>query len=200
MKPFYIPIHYYEQEAKADELVTFLTRREIDKNEFGCLLNNVAAQIMAQAETHLCENDVVDSIFTELTKVLGGTWSYCQTLPELVIGDPALYEKNKTMRKIDASELAALLIKLETGERLDFYESFDEETGETDGVYGARMVNEFDSHVIFINYYGGGYPCVIDVTCYDSDLKRITEELDEYLREMGLSSKRVFIKTSIAKA
>lgn len=103
------------------------------------------------------------------------------------------------MTKVNANELAALLIKLEADESLNFYESYDEETGETEGAYGAAMINRFDSYVIFINYYGGGTPCVIDITNYYSDLCKITADINEYFRYNDTIREHVFVDDSPAE-
>ena len=94
----------------------------------------------------------------------------------------------------DGTLLAGLLSKFTVGNTLDFYESYDEETGETNGAYGVKMLNEYDSEVLFFNYYGGGTAYTIDVTWYDNEDERfehIKDCLPRYFNIIGFH--RIFI-------
>jgi len=80
---------------------------------------------------------------------------------------------------------------------MDFYEAYDEESGVAEGSYGAAMVNRFEAYAIYINYYGGGIPFVVDVSVYDTDLKRLEEDLLKYFNDMGNPCGHVYVDTSL---
>lgn len=198
MKTFYIPIHFYEQESTDDEVVMLITKRDIGKCELDSLLMEEVRR--HRSRSYPTREDMVDGIFDSLAKRISGVWSYCETLSTLHIGDS---EPDSTdadeMRAVDATEFAALLVKLNASENLDFYLPYDEKSGKAEEPYGAALIGEFDSFVILINCYGGGLPCAIDVSCYQSDLIRISEELTEYFSFMENKPTHVYVSERFAK-
>gem|GEM_PF-1833534 len=198
MKTFYIPIHFYEQAPEDDELVMFVTQRDMEDAEFSSQLTDVADRYSDQLDTYQSANDMIDDIFDTFAEEINAVWSYCKTIPPLVIGEPEQRPKKKREKKaVSAAELAALLIKLKSGESMDFYEAYDEESGVAEGSYGAAMVNRFEAYAIYINYYGGGIPFVVDVSVYDTDLKRLEEDLLKYFNDMGNPCGHVYVDTNL---
>ena len=96
----------------------------------------------------------------------------------------------------DGTILAGLLSKFTIGDNLDFYENYDEKTGEADGAHGVKMIYAFDSSVLFFNYYGGGTAYTIDVTRDNNEEERfehIKDCLHGYFNIIGFH--RIFIDT-----
>ena len=90
--------------------------------------------------------------------------------------------------------LATLLSKFTVGNTLEFYQNYDEETGETDGVYSVKMIREFDSTVLLFNYCGGGAAYVIDMT-WDEEadrFKHIKDRMNEYFDIIGFN--RIYVR------
>jgi len=198
MKTFYIPLHFYEQAPGDDELVMFVTQRDMEDAEFSSQLTDVVDCYSDQLDTYPSVNDMVDDIFDSFAEKINAVWSYCKTILPLVIGEPEQRPKKKReMKAVSATELAALLIKLKPGESMDFYETYDEESGVAEGAYGAAMVNRFEAYAIYINYYGGGIPFVVDVSVYDTDLKRLEEDLLKYFNDMENPCGHVYVDTGI---
>lgn len=196
MNTFYIPLCFYERSPEDDELVMLVTPKDVTRGQIENRLKDIAGRFSVNRDEHASVDDMADAIFDTLAAELGGVWSHCETIERLVLGDPAEEENyltDREMQEVDAMELASLLIKLEPGESLDFYESYDEETGETMDAYGATVVGRFDAQVIYINYYGGGIPYINDVSTYDADLKRQAETLREYFGYIGKSVETVFV-------
>jgi hypothetical protein len=95
----------------------------------------------------------------------------------------------------DGTLLAGLLSKFTTGDALKFFQNYDEESGETDGGYGVKMINEFDSNVLLFNYYGGRTAYTIDVTRDNTEEERfehIKNCLHGYFNIIGFQ--RIFIR------
>lgn len=197
MNTFYIPVHFYEQEPEDDELVMLITPRDVSDDELHERLDNIAGRYLNGHNITPSITDAVDDVFDVLAKELGGVWSYCKMAARLTVGDPERTENERVMRPVSAMELAALLIKLNPGESLNFFETYDGDSGETEGLYGATLVKDFEAFAIYINYYGGGIPLVIEVSTYDADLKRITEVLTEYFNEMSNPCTHVYVDADL---
>lgn len=196
MKTFYIPLCFYERSPEDDELVILITQKDLSPGHIESRLTDITDRFSVNRDKYASVDDMADAIFDALAAETGGVWSRNDTVERLLIGDPVReenYIEDREMQEIDPAELAALLIKLEPGESLDFYESYDEDSGETEGAYGAAMVSSFDAHVIYINYYGGGVPYINDVSTYDTDLKRQAETLRDYFGYIGNSVETVFV-------
>lgn len=91
------------------------------------------------------------------------------------------------MRQVTAKELAEAAYKLERNQRLEFHEEYNEETKETTGAYGLICLKFFDAKMILINYYGGGYPFLIDIE-WDSDSNQIIEAMEKYFKGTGFKT------------
>lgn len=192
MNTYYIPVHYYERDNEDDAVVKLVIQTDIGKCELEEILD--AEYRRHNPADFASIDDMADAVFGSFAKRTGGVWSYCDTLSPLTVGDPDRQDNSEAeLRQVDTSELASLLIKLEAGEKLTFFMAHNEETGVTSEAYGVTLISEFDSHMLLINYLGGGSPCAIDVTCYDSDLKRIRNDLDEYFRYIDPSPRHVYI-------
>ena len=103
-------------------------------------------------------------------------------------------EKNYNIIEDDGTLIAELLSKFTVGETLEFYEKYADETGETEGAYGVKMINEFDSTVLFFNYGGGGATYVIDIT-WDEEgdkFKHIRDCMNEYFDIIGFN--RIYVR------
>jgi hypothetical protein len=94
----------------------------------------------------------------------------------------------------DGSYLAELLSKFAVGDTLDFYQNYNEETNETDDAYSVKLINEFNSEVLFFNFGGGGLPYVIDVTWIDEEsrIAYIKDYIHNYFNVIGFH--RIYIK------
>ena len=100
----------------------------------------------------------------------------------------------------DGTILAGLLSNFTIGDNLTFYENYDENTGETDGAHGVKMIYAFDSSVLFFNYYGGGTAYTIDITRDNNEeerLEHIKDCLHGYFNIIGFH--RIFINTIYLK-
>jgi hypothetical protein len=194
VKTYYIPVHYFERDEDDNDVVMFVSQREYRACEFDDLLMDEARR--HKESSYDCKEDMADAIFDALAKRIGGIWTYLEPQNTLTIG--GFFEPDdKQMKTVDAAELAALLIKLQPGENLTFYMEYDKISDNTGEAYGVTLVNELDSHVLLINYIGGGSPCVIDITTYDSDLRRITDDIAEYFKWIDNAPSHVFIKESV---
>jgi len=102
MKTFYIPIHFYEQAPEDDELVMFVTQRDMEDAEFSSQLTDVADRYSDQLDTYQSANDMIDDIFDTFAEEINAVWSYCKTIPPLVIGEPEQRPKRKEKRRRSA--------------------------------------------------------------------------------------------------
>ena len=87
MKTYYIPVHFYEQDTENDDLVMFITQSDVGDAELESRLDCIKTQYMKQQDKYSDRNEIVDTIFNELADEMKGVWCYCETLPQLVIGD-----------------------------------------------------------------------------------------------------------------
>ena len=198
MKTFYIPVHFHEQQSVNDDLVKVVTQNDISDDDFNIKLHTVAEKLICQKGEQQSSVKLANEILDTVAIETGGIWSYCKTIPLTIVDSPESDKTKKEMKAVSYKELAALLIKLEVGETLHFYENYDKETGTTDGIYGATLLSYFESLVILINYYGGGMPWIMDITSYDeSDLEGIQDSVYNYFNELGCARKGVFIGANI---
>jgi len=113
MKTFYIPLHFYEQAPEDDELVMFVTQRDMEDAEFSSQLTDVADRYSDQLDTYPSVNDMVDDIFDTFAEEINAIWSYCKTIPPLFIGEPEQRPKKKReMTAVSAAEFRSLLMSL----------------------------------------------------------------------------------------
>jgi len=138
-----------------------------------------------------CENDTFDFQWEENRAVYK-----CENCGEFYDDGQEHMTIDYNIIADDGTILAGLLSKFTIGDKLDFYENYDEETGEPDGVHGVKMINEFDSSVLFFNYYGGGTAYTIDVTRDNSEeerLEHIKDCLHGYFNIIGFH--RIYVNT-----
>ena len=112
--------------------------------------------------------------------------------------------KNNTRRSgnlkaINIDSLARLLIRLNPGDSLYFYESYDEDEGISGHIFCTTMIKKYESYVIYINCRGGGLPFVFDITVYDQDLKELKEKLNEYLNGMDNFKDYVYVDSNLVE-
>ena len=85
------------------------------------------------------------------------------------------------IRKISIKELANKAMSLQPGESFNFYEEYED--GKGTKPYGAAKVELFDSFLILINYWGGGYPFCIEVTRCE-ECSEPEDKLKQYLKDI----------------
>jgi len=88
MNTYFIPIHFYEQDAKDDDLVMFITKKEITDARLQKFFEQKKDFYMKRYKEDFDRNEMVDEIFNELGEIMRGVWCYCKTMPQLVIGEP----------------------------------------------------------------------------------------------------------------
>ena len=91
MKTFYIPVHFYEQEPEDDELIMFITQYDLNDDEFKTRLLKNKKRFMKKQSEYSEPNEIVDAIFNTISDETGGSWFYCKTMPQLIIGDMEEY-------------------------------------------------------------------------------------------------------------
>jgi len=200
MKTFYIPVHFYEREGTNDDLVMMITQRDIDDDEMRKRLCRIKLWLMEKQDEYPSRDDIVDEIFKELAYEIDGVWCYCQPLEPLVIGDPC--DRNGItgrLKAIGIDALARMLVRLNPGENLYFYESYDEEEGYSGNVFCATMIKKYESYAIYINCHGGGLPFITDVTEYDQGLKKQKEALTEYFRYLSNFAGHVYVDSGLVE-
>lgn len=203
MNTFYIPVHYFEREPEDNGLIKFFTNRNISETEFQKRLENMAKRYSGKRMDFLYAENMVDAIFNALAKEIDGIWEYCKTVVPLVIGNEAHAKNTKSMRKVNANELAALLAELTPRESMEFYETYNEETDIAEGVFGVVLLDVFESYVIFINCYGGGIPCVIEIPAedyysnYHYNKEVIEDRLTKYFDGMESPLEYVYVDTNL---
>lgn len=82
-------------------------------------------------------------------------------------------------KKMSTHDFLSLVLLLAPGESIDFYNLPYDERGQV--CAGITRVDAFGAAHLLANYYGGGYPFIFDVTCYDSGLKKLEEAFVEWL-------------------
>lgn len=87
MNTYYIPIHFYEQDSKDDELVMFITKKDITDVQLQNFFEQKKKAYINQNKEDFDQDEIVDAIFNELGEIMKGVWCYCKTMPQLVIGD-----------------------------------------------------------------------------------------------------------------
>jgi len=87
MKTYYIPVHFYEQDAEDDELIMFITQYDLKDDEFKTRLLKNKTRFIKKKNEYSEINEIVDAIFNSIAEETGGIWCYCKTLPQLIIGD-----------------------------------------------------------------------------------------------------------------
>jgi len=101
------------------------------------------------------------------------------------------------MKKISITKFANMVLALKNGETITFYNGRDDE-GEN--AFGVAKLYSFDSHLILLNYWGGDFPRVIDLTrAIERDLNEkevLKAALGEYVYDVVISKPRdcVYLK------
>jgi hypothetical protein len=88
MNNYFIPVHFYEQDSQDDELVMFITKKEITDEQLENFFKHSKIRHMKSNDENFDQNELVDAIFNELAEAIKGVWCYCKTMPQLVIGEP----------------------------------------------------------------------------------------------------------------
>ncbi len=83
-----------------------------------------------------------------------------------------------SMKNISIKKFAEMAMGLKLGASIRFHHT-DEDANTME--YFATRLSMMDSDCLLANCVGGGRPLVIDVTTYDSSLRDICEELDQYI-------------------
>ena len=87
MNTYYIPVHFYEQEPENDELVMFITNKEITDVSLQNYFEQKKKSYMERSKEDFDKDAMVDEIFNELGEITRGFWCYYKTMPRLVIDD-----------------------------------------------------------------------------------------------------------------
>jgi len=88
MNTYFIPVHFYEQGPEDDELIMFVTQKEItDVQIKGYLKQHKKAYIKKHGQN--CDRyEMVDTLFDGFAESMKGVWCYCKTMSRVVIGEP----------------------------------------------------------------------------------------------------------------
>ena len=139
-------------------------------------------------------------LYRSVRDEITGIWCYCNTQLRLVIGDPEEQaQRTGNLEAIDTDSLARLLIRLNPGDNIYFYEAYDDDEGISGHIFCATMIKKYESYVIYINCRGGGLPFIFDITVYDQDLKEFKEKLNEYLDGIDNFKDYVYIDSSLVE-
>ena len=194
MNIFYVPYRFAAKNENNFGLAMFTTNNDINYKRFCGVLTEIAANNMANEDDYRDDNVLLDDIFCELAEVTGCVWDYCEPsmTDTLVISNTKV--KKGRVRVVNAREFAELLIALNLNERIAFYETFDEKTGELSGRHWAASIHEFDADMLLLNCEGGGRPYAIDITEYDAELKQLIFEVNEYFDRITNGVSIVYIE------
>jgi hypothetical protein len=196
MKTFYIPVHYYEQES-ADDLVMVIAQSDIDDDAMQSRIERIKNHYLKQQNNDSDQSEIIDAIFDEVVEGLNGIWSYCKTLPQVVVGTPEERASiTGNLKAVSIDKLAHLLIRLQPGDNLYFYEKYTEDEGILGHIFCSTMIKKYESYVIYINCRGGGLPFVADITTYYQDLKQLKAELKKYFKNMDNIGEYVYVDSS----
>jgi hypothetical protein len=97
------------------------------------------------------------------------------------------FKMQNNIKPVNNKELAEMILNLEMGECLDFYQNYDEKSNKTSDAYGVKLIQEFDATMIILNYYSGGIPYIMDITREDEKerIQKIGDALHSYFNYIG---------------
>ena len=88
MNTYYIPVHFYEQEAEDDELIMFVTKKEIAYEQCKNYFTQKKKAYIKKHGNNCDRYEMLDVILDEFAKSMNGLWCYCKTTYKLIIGEP----------------------------------------------------------------------------------------------------------------
>lgn len=200
MKTFYSPVHFYERDGYDDDLVMIITQRNHENHEIQSKIEAIKTRLLITKNDFESPEDMVDAIFNQLAEEVDCIWCYCQPLETLVIGDPRdedLSDMTGDLEKVSIGQLARILLRLNPGDNIYFYESCDDDEGCSGHIFCATLIKRYESYAIYINCQGGGLPFISGITEYYQDLKKQKLELTEYFQNIENFDGHVYIDSSL---
>lgn len=200
MKTYHIPVHFYEQEGTDDDLVMIVAQKDYEETDLRNRIEKIKIRHLKMQNDFPCQKDMVDSIFNQLTEEIDCVWYYYKSMMPLIIGDPRdQTEMTGELQAVSVEKLARMLTRLNPGDNLYFYESYDDEEGYSGNVFCATMIKKYESYAIYINCRGGGLPFISDITEYCEDLKKQKAELTEYFSNIENFEGHVYVDSSLVE-
>lgn len=200
MKTYHIPVHFYEQEGMDDDLVMIITQNDFEDAELRNRIEKIRIRHVKIQDDFPSREDMVDSIFNQLAEEIDCVWCYYQSLTPLVIGDPQdQAELTGNLKAVSIEKLARMLARLNPGDNLYFYESYNEEDGYSGNIFCATVIKKYESYAVYVNCRGGGLPFISDITEYYQDLEKQKAELTEYFGNLDNFKGHVYVDAGLVE-